>query len=692
MQNEENGSMETNTFGTEALKCWAADLRGIPIQPGTKEPARGLTGWPGYVSSVPSKEKQQQWLDQYRGYGFGLLTGSPLDDEHVLVGIDVDDDRMVRCAFAVFPDAKCAKIGKKGVTIFARAPKADRITSTAFHNEQANSHADILAGGKYTVMPSSIHPDTGRPYRWHGEKITETNLSKLPLFDRAKFNLLKTIYGSKNLAPLLDGKTTHDAGVSLVAQIVRFVTDEEIEAILRAILPEDYDGNSLKELPGWIATAREKNFDKISEVPIDDAVALVIQESMKPLVYSVGDNFLRYMEGHWKPVSDVEIDRLAKQLLAPQIGPKRQVGPMLPSVRKCLSLNVEKPNFGQYSTKICVKNGTLDIPSGRLEEHSPDHQLRYQLDIEYDHAATCPVYEDQISQTLKGDAQSIALYDEFAALTLVPDMRFQKALYLVGPGGSGKSTLLKTVEMMHDPNAISVTPLDKIDSERYLTNLARKLVCISFDIQTTKKVYGESFIRITGGDPVTTRELYKEVEGLVTPTVRFLGSMNPDMPGFIAAPDALERRLILLPCSGRVQKPDPDRFSALKSERAGILSRWVVALRRLYDRGGFDIPETAMLEVEEYVHQQDAFDLFAAERLVQDKSAKLTVAEITRQFNEWAKNMAASELAAHVIGRKLRRLGFEGGYERINHGDGTTTNVRVVYARMVNSLAVRKGF
>jgi P4 family phage/plasmid primase-like protien len=301
--------------------------------------------------------------------------------------------------------------------------------------------------------------------------------------------------------------------------------------------------------------------------------------------------------------------------------------------------------------------------------------------LEYDPGADCPTYAEHISETLMGNETAIALFDEFAALTLVPDMRYQKALYLVGEGGSGKSTLLKAVELMHDPNAISVTPLDKIDDERYLTNLARKLVCISFDIQTRRKVFGESFIRITGGDPVTTRELYKEVEGRVVPTVRFLGSMNPDMPSFIASPDALERRLILLPCGKRVLRPDPNRFVRIRAERAGILARWVHALRRLHQRGHFVIPDESALELADYIHGQDPFDLFVAEKVEVDSAAKTPVIEITREYNWWAQDVGAAQLDVNVVGRKLRRSGITGGFARVASEQGIQ-NVRVVHARM----------
>jgi phage/plasmid-associated DNA primase len=211
-------------------------------------------------------------------------------------------------------------------------------------------------------------------------------------------------------------------------------------------------------------------------------------------------------------------------------------------------------------------------------------------------------------------------------------------------------------------------------------------VCFSFDIQTDKKIFGENFIRITGGDPVTTRRLYHEVESRVIPTVRFMGSMNLDMPKFIAAPDALERRLILLPCGELIQNPDLNRFEKINAERAGILARWVRALNRLYRRGHFDIPKEAVSELEDYIHDQDPFDLYVMERLSDDPNAQTPVAEITRDFNLWAGEMGASELQVNVIGRKLRQAGFNGGYTRA----GTPHTQRIVRARIGRKLDLSK--
>src|SRR5690606_14611407 len=62
---------------------------------------------------------------------------------------------------------------------------------------------------------------------------------------------------------LIEGKATHDAGVGLTGALVRAgATDAEITTIIEGLLPDGYTGDSLKELPEWISSAREKGFDE----------------------------------------------------------------------------------------------------------------------------------------------------------------------------------------------------------------------------------------------------------------------------------------------------------------------------------------------------------------------------------------------------------------------------------------------
>jgi P4 family phage/plasmid primase-like protien len=665
------------SFGETAPKYWAKGLSVIPVEPRSKTPA--VSGWPGYLGGVLSPTRQEQWCEQYEHHNIGLLLGSAVGD-HYVIAIDVDDNYLPRPVKGVIGEPYSAKRGKKGLTMFVRSPV--RLKSCRLQAEDGSLAIDILSSGRMTVMPPSIHPDTGEPYIWEGTPLVEIELERLPIFDARMLEIIKTLVRSPHTKVILSGKQTHDAGLQLAAQLVAAgASDEQIMSIFQGLLPDGYDGNSAAELPEWIQSARQKGFHLISKLPIDERIAQIIEKELSPLVFVSGDGFLRYSEGFWETVSDTEIDRLAKSHIIENKVTRGLVRPMLHNVRGVLALNVERQQFGSSPVRrICVRNGTLNVVTGQLEPHSPEHELRFKLDVEFDPEAACPTYEQHITEVLQGDLRAIETFDEFAGLSLVHDMSHQKALYLMGPAGGGKSTLLKSVEMMHDPRAVSVAPLSKLENERYITDAARKLICISYDVQGGGRIFGETFTRVTGGDAITTRRLYEEVDGRVIPTVRFIGSMNLDAPPSAAAADALERRLIFLRCGEKPTHIDPQRFQRLSAERPGILSRYVRALQRLLDRGMFNPPPESADDVAEYLHEQEPFETFAAENLLHDPKNILPITAIAAEYNEWAKGFGARVAGLGVISRKLRAFGFERVKQPNQEGQGPKQ--RFVYARL----------
>jgi hypothetical protein len=330
--------MSTENFSTAAPTFWALGLGVVPVEHGTKQPAKEIKGWPGFASSAPRAELQQEWLSRYATYGIGLLLGTEVMPNHVIGAIDVDDDRLVRVTDAILGKVVSGKVGKKGATQFVLMPKEPKIKSTQIRGSGGIGNIDVLASGRMTVLPPTIHKDTGKPYEWIGKRLQVCKLDELPTFDHQTLNVLKVVCESTHTEALLEGKTTHDAGVALTAHLVSAGCDDgTISNIIKALLPADYKGNSLAELPGWIDSAREKGFGRLKALPLDDATAHVIEKHLEPIVYVIGDNFLRYSDGYWASVTDSDIDRLAKQLLTPTLGPKRQVRPILENVRRCFS-------------------------------------------------------------------------------------------------------------------------------------------------------------------------------------------------------------------------------------------------------------------------------------------------------------------------------------------------------------------
>ncbi|MBN9673454.1 bifunctional DNA primase/polymerase [Roseibium aggregatum] len=254
--------MSDDIFENEARKYWDRSLPIVPVN--GKAPA--LSGWTGLLGGIPGEEKQKEWLTSYANKNIGLLLGAPLGEEKVLVALDVDDDRLLNLVLQLLGLNRserravlAGKRGKKGATIFVRAPKL--LKSTVIKGAGELGNIDFLAGGKMTVMPPSIHPETGKPYENYGKSLLEVDFADLPEITDQHIKLLKAAISSENAIVLISGKATHDAGVALVAVLVRAgATDEEIEDILAGLLPGDYAGDSLQELPEWIRSAREKGF------------------------------------------------------------------------------------------------------------------------------------------------------------------------------------------------------------------------------------------------------------------------------------------------------------------------------------------------------------------------------------------------------------------------------------------------
>lgn len=256
--------MADDIFGSEASKLWEQNLPLVPVEGKAPIP----TGWTGLLGGTPSEPKRVEWIEKYRSKNIGLLLGMALTADEVLDALDVDDDRLLKLVLHLLGlnRAGCrallsGKRGKKGATIFVRAPKS--LKSTVIKGAGGLGNIDFLAAGKMTVMPPSIHPDTGKPYEVFGKPLLEADFADLPTITDRHIKLLKAATGSEHAIILIEGKVTHDAGVALVAVLVRAgAADEEITDIVAGLLPDGYTGDSLNELPEWIRSARDKGFDE----------------------------------------------------------------------------------------------------------------------------------------------------------------------------------------------------------------------------------------------------------------------------------------------------------------------------------------------------------------------------------------------------------------------------------------------
>ena len=676
-------------FQSEAPKYYEKGLSPLPILKKQKRPA--ITQWQHFCIKQPSKEEFQSWLIKYKDFGIGLALGTKITEEFQLVAVDVDSDDLVPTVTHVLEKEGPSKKGKKGVTIFVLSPfnikntKIKRLTPEGKIDTRPS--VEILAEGSQTVIPPTIHPE-GMAYKWIGPSLDKIDLQSLPILDQFKLDEIISHCSGKgsHFKDLNDmvwkgvggGGNTHDVCVTAVACMVsRGWDDNSIrDRIHRAKKEACERSDSKYEWPQanrtiqeWIDSAKTKGMDSknVKKVPPE---RLMAEWSLgylggKDVVKCVQSKLRQYKNGYWP---EVNVPELIKTMYEFDQNLRERDAKAATSILHTMTNDLSFNESPQQ--KICLLNGTLNIRTGRLEQWSPDDELLHQLNFEWDDDARCPLYDKVIKQTFNQDRDTIWLWDEFCAYTLINDIAFQRVLFLKGSGGNGKGTIARVLRNMHNPAAVGSVAITDLKDERKRTSLVGKFVNISGE-QSRLNVVSDTYLKkITGGDPIDIRKLYGEVQNNVVLSVRFLELVN-EMPATSDSSYALKRRIIILDCPNKVEEPDFNLDKKLIKERPGVLRRWVQALKRLYERGDFYVPEKSKTLVQEYMIENDPIEYWFKERTEPvPKIEKMTPSrDLYADFRSWAQEMGYKYTPPEVVwGKKLTELGFPTNNIRISKG------------------------
>ena len=152
-----------------------------PVAPGTKAPP--MKGWQRPDTELASGVLAD-WLARYGACGIGLVMGSPLPDGSALGAVDIDRDDYVRLARALLCDPPSGKIGAHGATFFVRLLGDVGLRKiTAKSEEGPLKIGDLLVRRQFCVLPPTMHPSTGLPYRWIGTPLLEVPFTDLPVLE-----------------------------------------------------------------------------------------------------------------------------------------------------------------------------------------------------------------------------------------------------------------------------------------------------------------------------------------------------------------------------------------------------------------------------------------------------------------------------------------------------------------------------
>ena len=166
-------ALERSPYAKAGARLIDNGYSAIPIMPGTKRPGDyrmkewwGTSEWQRFCDRVPTEIEASLW-EAWPDAGVCVALNHRLK----VIDIDTDDSELMAAVLAVLPDSEVKKRGNKGFSAFYRGSPA--IVSAPFSAGKTRV-VDLLAYGRQTVLPPTIHPDTGQPYHWLGSETLET--------------------------------------------------------------------------------------------------------------------------------------------------------------------------------------------------------------------------------------------------------------------------------------------------------------------------------------------------------------------------------------------------------------------------------------------------------------------------------------------------------------------------------------
>jgi P4 family phage/plasmid primase-like protien len=176
------------SFGKWAESYFEQGYSVIPLN--GKKPMH--KGWEKLSNEKPSHEMIETWIDKNSNANIGVVCGQSSG----VVAFDYDyegndAERIETIIQGIIPPSPVRKRGKKGWTAFYRW--SDGVENKWF-NRNSQRMVDVIISEKQTVLPPSIHPDTGERYQWITEDtLLDVSPKDLPLLTRSMIEKIEDL-------------------------------------------------------------------------------------------------------------------------------------------------------------------------------------------------------------------------------------------------------------------------------------------------------------------------------------------------------------------------------------------------------------------------------------------------------------------------------------------------------------------
>ncbi len=328
---------------------------------------------------------------------------------------------------------------------------------------------------------------------------------------------------------------------------------------------------------------------------------------------------------------------------------------------------VAPEEFDRQPELLNLPNGTLNLTTQELLPHDPSDMLTLTFGAELDKDAECHLFQRFMEEALPD--VSVREYVQRALGYSLLGRPVERAMFLLhGPSGTGKSVLTKVMTELfggYGATAPATTfRLKNSDSTVDVHRLRGKRFVATSEMPEGAQLDEELVKRITGGDTMTSRNLYEDYQDwqaqcVVWIATNFLPKVNSD-------DNAMWRRAktINMPTEfgsdGRQEIPG--YANILLTERSGILN-WLLAGLAAYQERGLDEPSAVTRDIEAYRIDVDTVASFVRDRLddgalLPEPEGEIKSSILAAMYEAYCLENRIKALGARRYANRLKALGF----------------------------------
>jgi len=347
-------------------------------------------------------------------------------------------------------------------------------------------------------------------------------------------------------------------------------------------------------------------------------------------------------------------------------------------IKAMISLAESEPNiavppniFDKDPWLLNVKNGTIDLRTGKLKPHNRADFITKLVPIEYRPEMETPLWRAFLNKIMEGNQELIRFIQKAAGYSLTGLVNERCLFICYGTGSNGKSVFLGTLLKIAGEYAKQV-PKELLIKRRYGNEHPTVIadlfgVRLATTIETERdNIFAESQVKwLTGGDRITARFMRGDYFQF-NPTHKIFLATN-HKPIIRGTDNAIWDRIRLIPFNVTIPPEEQDKNLAekLEAELPGILA-WAVEGCLLWQREGLCPPPEVIKATEKYREEMDILADFFADCCIIGPEHTEKNADLYKTYSRWCEEQGEKPVSQRTFSQSLQERGYRN--ERTRNG------------------------